>query len=690
MAVSQRMLPIADGSDLGGSLRNPAGWNNVFGLRPSQGRVPSWPRSDAFFAQLVTEGPIARSASDLALLLGVQSGEDLRAPLSLPTTPGPAHDALLDVDLRGRRIAWLADLGGHLPMEAGVLSVCEAALKVMTDAGLRVDAITPTFNWTRLWRCFVVLRQFSLGGDLAGAFADLAVRELMKPELQWELSEALELTVADVQRAAVTRTSWYDAVLALFEEFDYLALPSAQLFPFPIGETWPTTVAGRAMDSYHRWMEVVVPGTLSGCPVISVPAGFGGEHDLPIGLQVVGRPRDDLSLLQLARWWEQRAPWRRALSARSARADVVHCAAMSPVLAESHDRAHPVEADTAWSESYYFNCYDPDADVGFYTRVGVRPNEGTIDVGLAVWLPGGGIDHTGHRREQTEMVDSVLDVGPVRYEMLEPMKRWRLTADGKSLKGDLAMDVTFEALTPPIGADGQNREAADSSSARDAPVGRQGPPRAGRAAGRDGSRPAASARELGPNARGNRDKSWGPRRWGGPKMWRWFSINIDDDTHFGGIVIGTDAGDLHRGWVWRDGEHESIAEWKVTQRARGRRRDAPRDARRRHRQGRARARARRRAAPGRAGHDGHPAQHDDRQRGPRPLDLRGPHRHRHQRVPPPARRRRPARRPDHLTHSNTKPRGPDGSVRARSTVRECRWPARRSSHRARAPGPMAR
>ena len=101
---------------------------------------------------------------------------------------------------------------------------------------------------------------------------------------------------------------------------------------------------------------------------------------------------------------------------------------MSPVLAESHDRAHPVETDTAWSESYYFNCYDPDADVGFYTRVGVRPNEGTIDVGLAVWLPGGGIDHTGHRREQTEMVDSVLDVGPVRYEMLEPMKRWRLTA----------------------------------------------------------------------------------------------------------------------------------------------------------------------------------------------------------------------------------------------------------------------
>ncbi len=103
---------------------------------------------------------------------------------------------------------------------------------------------------------------------------------------------------------------------------------------------------------------------------------------------------------------------------------------MSPVLAASHDRAHPVEGDGTWSESYYFNCYDPDADVGFYTRVGVRPNEGTIDVGLAVWLPGGGIDHLHHQREQREMVDAVLDVGPVRYEMLEPMQRWRLTASG--------------------------------------------------------------------------------------------------------------------------------------------------------------------------------------------------------------------------------------------------------------------
>ena len=234
-----------------------------------------------------------------------------------------------------------------------------------------------------------------------------------------------------------------------------------------------------------------------------------------------------------------------------------------PVLDASHDRAHPVEGDGAWSESYYFNCFDPDADVGFFTRIGVRPNEGSIDVGLSVWLPGGGIDHLGWRREQHEMIDSVLDVGPVRYEMLELGRRWRLTADGDARTGKVAMDVTFDARTPMIGGDGQNRAASDAASERTRlSVGKGHLEQAGRWSG--WIEAGGERRELGTLARGNRDKSWGPRRWGGPKMWRWFSINIDDDTHFGGIVIGTDAGDLHRGWVWRDGQSESIAQWKVT------------------------------------------------------------------------------------------------------------------------------
>ena len=245
-----------------------------------------------------------------------------------------------------------------------------------------------------------------------------------------------------------------------------------------------------------------------------------------------------------------------------------------PVLDAHHDLAHPVEGDSAWSESYYFNCYDPDVDCGFYTRVGVRPNEGTIDVGTV------GVDtrwrrrSLGHRREQHEMIERRLEVGPVTYELIEPMKRWRLSCDGESHKGlPIAMDVTFDALTPAIGGDGQNKEAADSSSAATRLfVGKGHLEQAGRWSGWmeiDGARC-----ELGiPSVRQPRQVV------GTSPVGRSADVAMVLDqhrrrTHFGGIVIGTDGGDLHRGWVWRDGEHSSIAEWRVDERI-GRRRGHP-------------------------------------------------------------------------------------------------------------------
>lgn len=253
-----------------------------------------------------------------------------------------------------------------------------------------------------------------------------------------------------------------------------------------------------------------------------------------------------------------------------------------PILGAEHDLQHPVEGDTAWSESYYFNAYDPVSDSGIFTRIGVRPNEGTIDVGLSVWLPGavgsgpsgggGGLAEYRFVRDQAEMTDTVLEVGGVRYEMLEPMRRWRLTAECDALVqgGDpvpVNLDVTFESLIPAVGVDGQSSssrpEGAAGSTAQS--VGKGHLEQAGRWSG---SLTIDGVSHEWEKARGNRDKSWGPRRWGGPKMWRWFSINLggpspDEMVHFGGIRIGTDAGDLHRGWVWKDGEHASIREWQV-------------------------------------------------------------------------------------------------------------------------------
>jgi hypothetical protein len=245
-----------------------------------------------------------------------------------------------------------------------------------------------------------------------------------------------------------------------------------------------------------------------------------------------------------------------------------------PILDPIHDRMHPVEGDSAWSESYYFNGYDPAVDTGLYTRIGIRPNEGNIDVTLAVWLPDNRIAFVRGTREQKEMCESPLEVGGVRYECLEAGKRWRLSAECEGRifhlgtreqqnkeKLPVSLDLEFEALIPLIGVDGQGTSGSGASTATGQSTGKGHLEQAGRWRGwveADGVR-----QTLGDGARGNRDKSWGPRRWGEPKMWRWFSINISDDVHFGGIRIGTDAGDLHRGWVWKDGEQTSLSEWRV-------------------------------------------------------------------------------------------------------------------------------
>ena len=307
VALALRMLPVADGGDMGGSLRNPAAFNNVIGLRPSQGRVPAWPRQDAFYNQLTTEGPMGRSAGDVALLLSVQAGYDPRAPLSLE---GQALNLehQLEHDFRGARVGWLGDLGGHLAMEDGICSLCQTALTEFEAAGMIVESIQPQVDWPSIWNAFTTLRSFNLGAGFSADYDKPRVRALMKPELQWEIERCRSLSVADVQRAMSQRTVWYDALLSLFKRFDFIALPSAQVFPFPIEERWPASIDGRAMDSYHRWMEVVAPATLSGCPVINLPAGFNAAGS-PMGVQIIGRPRDDLSLLRLARLYETLTSW---------------------------------------------------------------------------------------------------------------------------------------------------------------------------------------------------------------------------------------------------------------------------------------------------------------------------------------------------------------------------------------------
>ncbi|WP_088280215.1 amidase [Ideonella sp. A 288] len=299
VCLAQRLLPVADGSDFMGSLRNPACWNHVYGLRPSQGRVPAWPRPELFVSQLGTDGPMARTVRDLARLLSIQAGYDPRAPLSIAQgpqefIPGP------DASLRGVRIAWLGDLGGRLAVEPGILPVCEAALQTMASAGAEVEPLALGFDAERVWQAWLLWRRALVAPSVGAVMGAPGAREQIKPEALWEFDQAQSLSIADFMAAAQTRTAFHQHLLGLFERFDVLALPVAQVWPFPMATTWPREVAGRPMDTYHRWMEATIYATFAGLPAISVPAGFDPAGRWPMGVQLIGRPQGDAALLQVA------------------------------------------------------------------------------------------------------------------------------------------------------------------------------------------------------------------------------------------------------------------------------------------------------------------------------------------------------------------------------------------------------
>ncbi|MDE2032824.1 MAG: amidase [Pseudomonas sp.] len=307
VALALRMLPVADGSDMMGSLRNPGAFNNVFGLRPSQGRVPHGPAPELFVQQLATEGPMGRSVADVARLLSVQAGYDPRVPLSLKEDPAVLGEPL-QRDFKGARLGWLGDYNGYLPMEDGVMSLCESALKDFAALGCEVEHCQPEFSLERLWQTWLVHRHWLIQGSLGAAYTDPQKRALLKPEAQWEVQGGLQLSAADVYQASINRSDWYRALGKLFERYDFLLLPTAQVFPFDAQQAWPRLVAGREMDTYHRWMEVVIGPTLAGLPSMNVPVGFNPQG-LPMGLQIIGPAQADRAVLQLAYAHEQLTHW---------------------------------------------------------------------------------------------------------------------------------------------------------------------------------------------------------------------------------------------------------------------------------------------------------------------------------------------------------------------------------------------
>ena len=305
VSLAMRMLPVADGSDYGGSLRNPAGWNNVFGFRTSYGLVPPDTR-DVWLPSMGVVGPMARNVADLAMLLSVQAGYDARVPLSI-TGDGTRFQAELQKDFRGKRIAWAGDFNGYLPYEPGVLEVCKGALKTFEAMGCTVDEAQPDYSIDAVWRAWLQLRAWQSGGAILAYYKDPAKRALMKPEAIFEAESGLKLTAFDITAASTVRTEWYQAVRRFFEKYDYFILPSTQVPPFDIEQPYPGQIEGVPMLSYIDWMKCCYLITLVETPSISVPCGFTAEG-LPVGMQILTRHFDEPTMFRLAHAYEETEP----------------------------------------------------------------------------------------------------------------------------------------------------------------------------------------------------------------------------------------------------------------------------------------------------------------------------------------------------------------------------------------------
>ena len=307
VALACGMLPIADGSDMGGSLRNPPNFCNVVGLRPSPGRVPTWPDPVGWFP-LTVEGPMARTVKDIALILSVIAGPDPRSPIGILES-GDSFLRPLERDFKGIKLAWSRDLGG-LPVEPQVTEIIERQRGVFQALGCDVMDREPDFAGAdeifKVWRAWRM--ELALGGLLRDH------RDQLKETLIWNIEEGQKLKGPQIGRAECKRTELYHRLREFMETFEFLILPVSQVLPFDVGKRYVTEINGVPMETYIDWMKSCYYISVTGLPAISVPCGLTPEG-LPVGVQIVGRHQDDFGVLQLAyaferatEFWKRRPP----------------------------------------------------------------------------------------------------------------------------------------------------------------------------------------------------------------------------------------------------------------------------------------------------------------------------------------------------------------------------------------------
>ena len=305
VVLATGMVPLADGSDLGASLRNPGNFCNVVGLRPSPGRVPTYPTKH-LWGTLSVEGPMARTVEDTALLLSVQAGPDDRVPIAL-MEPGASFAGGLKRDFKGVRVGFSPAFGGQIPVDKRVLKVIAAQDKVFESLGCVLEDAVPDFSGAH--EVFLTLRGhlFELNN---GAYLDNH-RDQLKETVIWNIEAGRKLSASDIARADIERAKIYERVAKYFETHEYLVTVVNQVPPFPVDQEYVTEINGEKLPTYLDWMKSCYYITITGHPAISVPAGFT-DDGLPVGIQIVGRRNADFAVLQLAYAFEQATQvWKR-------------------------------------------------------------------------------------------------------------------------------------------------------------------------------------------------------------------------------------------------------------------------------------------------------------------------------------------------------------------------------------------
>jgi amidase len=297
VAVAAGLLPMSDGSDTGGSCRNPGAWNNIIGFRPSMGRVP-YDYPVGFFLRLPTVGPMARTAEEAGYLLSVMAGRDYRDPVSHLDDPA-IFGRPLDRDFKGTRVAWTPNLG-YLEVDREVVEVTSTALPHLRNIGCSIDNAHP--DMPEVFDVNRTLRGLVFAFQLAALSPEQ--RAQIKESVRWDAAQGEKLTGLDVAMAEYKRANIVRNVNRFMETYEFLVLPVTQVSPFRVELEYPTEINGKKMRSYLEWMEILYAITLTGLPAISVPVGFNKEG-LPLGLQIVGRRNDDLGVLQLAHAFEK-------------------------------------------------------------------------------------------------------------------------------------------------------------------------------------------------------------------------------------------------------------------------------------------------------------------------------------------------------------------------------------------------